>query len=153
MFLDTCMEVLIEAFVEIPCLGARRSGGSGTRVVLLPSRGNPAAFLVAATGALFARGVLFFEAGSDDATSGGCGATVVATAGFAFSAMTASGRVVSRPIPARQREPSRGARRLELLSFPRFRPQFHSLGRLCNCARKAGVSSNVFQILPPAVGE
>ena len=91
MFSYTCMAVLIEAFVEIPCLGREDPGGNRARAVLLPSRGNPAAFVVAATGAFFARVAFFFEAGSDDATSGGCGATVVATAGSVFSAMTAFG--------------------------------------------------------------
>jgi hypothetical protein len=65
----------------------------GVRRILCFGRedGNPAAFVVAATGALFARVSFFLEAGSDDATSGGCGATVVATAGSVFSAMTAFG--------------------------------------------------------------
>src|ERR1019366_2287087 len=66
-----------------------------TWLVLLPSRGAPASFAVAATGAFFARVAFFFAAGSDGATSGDCGATVVPTAGSWLSGMPASGWAVS----------------------------------------------------------
>jgi hypothetical protein len=114
---------------RIPCF-ARRSGGSGTRVVLL---------LSAATGAFFARVSFLFRAGSDDAMSGGCGATVVATAGSVFlrDDRLRPGRF-ARFLPG-QRKPSRGARRLELLSYPRFRRQLHSLGRLLNWRPKSAL--------------
>src|ERR1019366_4599260 len=66
-----------------------------TWLVLLPSRGAPASFAVGATGAFFARVAFFFAPGSDDATSGDCGATVVAGAGSVTSGLTASGWAVA----------------------------------------------------------
>src|SRR5580700_6375569 len=66
-----------------------------TLLVLLPSRGAPASFGVVAAGAFLTRVAFVFAAGSDDATSGDCGATGEAGAGSADPAMTASGWVVS----------------------------------------------------------
>jgi hypothetical protein len=47
--------------------------------------------VVSAAGAFFARVAFFFAAGSNDATSGDCGATGEETAGSVDSGMTASG--------------------------------------------------------------
>src|SRR5579863_1403419 len=72
-----------------------------TWLVLLPSRGAPASFVVAATGAFFARVAFFFAPGSDDATSGDSGAPMVDGAGSVDSGMPASGwAVLLAPCPA-----------------------------------------------------